>query len=65
MTKQELTHNVKALRNQINKLEVRCQEREDKLLKVLLSLEPFVQVLTSAQQKEMMRLAGMEEQDND
>jgi septal ring factor EnvC (AmiA/AmiB activator) len=65
MTKQELTTNIKALRNQINKLEVRCQEREDKLLKVLLAMEPFVEVLTSVQQKEMMRLAGIEEQDND
>mgnify|MGYP003654001086 FL=1 len=60
MTKQELTTNIKALRNQINKLEVKCQEREDKLLKVLFALEPFIEVLTSAQQKEMIRLAGMD-----
>ena len=60
MTKQELTTNIKALRNQINKLEVRFQEREDKLLKVLFALEPFVEVLTSSQQKEMMILAGMD-----
>lgn len=36
------------------KLEVKCQIREDKLLKVLLALEPFVEVLTDAQQKQMM-----------
>ena len=60
MTKQELTTNIKALRNQINKLEVKCQEREDKLLKVLFAMEPFIEVLTSAQQKEMIILAGMD-----
>jgi hypothetical protein len=61
MTKQELTTSLKTLRNQMAALELKCQEREDKLLKVLLALEPFVQVLTSAQQKEMMRLASIEE----
>jgi hypothetical protein len=54
MTKQELTTELKALRSQMGLLELKCKEREDKLLKVLLSLEPFVKVLTSAQQKEMM-----------
>ena len=61
MTKQELTANVKVLIRRIGKLEDKCQEREDKLLKVLLALEPFVEVLTSAQQKEMMRLVEMVE----
>ena len=61
MTKQELTSNVKVLIRRIGKLEDKCQEREDKLLKVLLALEPFVEVLTSAQQKEMMRLVEMVE----
>jgi hypothetical protein len=35
-------------------LEVKCQEREDKVVKVLMALEPFVEVLTTAQQKQMM-----------
>ena len=61
MTKQELTISLKSLRNQMAKLELKSQEREDKLLKVLLALEPFVEVLTTVQQKEMMRLAGIED----
>jgi hypothetical protein len=61
MTKQDLTRNLATIRNQMAALELKCQEREDKLLKVLLALEPFVKVLTSAQQKEMMRLVGMDD----
>ena len=61
MTKQELTISLKSLRNQMAKLELKSQEREDNLLKVLLALEPFVEVLTTVQQKEMMRLAGIED----
>ncbi len=43
------------LRAQINNLEVKSQEREDKMIKVLLTLEPFVEVLTKAQQLEVER----------
>ena len=37
----------------MNNLEVKSQEREDKMLKVLMTLEPFVEVLTKAQQLEI------------
>jgi len=50
----ELRGQIKLLRAQINNLEVRCQEREDRLLKLLETLEPFVEVLTDAQQKKIM-----------
>jgi hypothetical protein len=54
ISKIELRAQIKLLRAQMDNLEVKCQEREDKLLKILLALEPFVEVLTSAQQKTMM-----------
>ncbi len=44
---------IKALRRQIVSLEKRCQEREDKITKVLMAIEPFVEVLTKAQQLEL------------
>jgi hypothetical protein len=54
ISKIELRAQIKLLRAQMDNLEVKSQEREDKLLKILLTLEPFVEVLTSAQQKTMM-----------
>lgn len=48
ISKIELRSQIKLLRAQMDNLEVKCQEREDKLLNVLLTLEPFVEVLTSA-----------------
>ena len=60
MTKSEIEIKLKTLRAQMSKMETRAQEREDKLLKILFALEPFVEVLTSAQQKEMTRVAGLE-----
>lgn len=50
----ELRQQIKLLRTQMANLEVKCQEREDKVVKVLMALEPFVEVLTTAQQKQMM-----------
>ena len=50
----ELRGQIKLLRAQINNLEVKCQEREDRLLKLLETLGPFFEVLTGAQQKKIM-----------
>ena len=44
---------IKALRRQLATLEKKCQEREDKMTKVLMALEPFVEALTKAQQLEL------------
>ncbi len=55
ISKIELRAQIKLLRAQINNLEVKSQEREDKMIKVLLTLEPFVEVLTKAQQLEVER----------
>ena len=54
ISKIELRAQIKLLRAQIDNLEVKCQEREDKVVKILMALEPFVEVLTTAQQKQMM-----------
>jgi len=54
ISKIELRAQIKLLRAQMDNLEVKCQEREDKLLNILVALEPFVEVLTDAQQKAMM-----------
>ena len=56
ISKIELRAQIKLLRAQMDNLEVKCQEREDKLFKLLLTLEPFVEMLTIAQKKELMDL---------
>lgn len=54
ISKIELREQIKLLRTQMNDLEVKCQEREDKVVRILMALEPFVEVLTTSQQKQMM-----------
>ena len=54
ISKIELRAQIKLLRAQMDNLEVKCQEREDKLVEVIMALEPFIEVLTTAQQKQMM-----------
>ena len=53
ISKIELRAQIKLLRAQLSNLEVNCREREDKMLKVLMAIEPFLEVLTMAQQKEI------------
>tara|TARA_R110002094_G_scaffold161424_5_gene146587 strand:- start:1053 stop:1235 length:183 start_codon:yes stop_codon:yes gene_type:complete len=50
----ELRQQIKLLRAQLHNLEVKCQDREDKVVKILMKLEPFVEVLTATQQKQLM-----------
>ena len=54
ISKIELRAQIKLLRAQMDNLEAKCKEREDKLVDILLAIEPFINVLTDAQQKELM-----------
>ena len=51
MSKVELEREVKLLRQQMVRMEERCQQREDKLMKIFESLEPFLTVMTEAQRR--------------
>ena len=51
--KADIRSEIKALRFQMAKLETRCKDREDKLIKVLLILEPFLGPLDAAMDKKL------------
>jgi hypothetical protein len=54
--KADLRAEIKALRYQMAKLEKRCKEREDRVVKVCFILEPFMAVLSPEQNKKIMKL---------
>tara|TARA_R110002020_G_C15781312_1_gene729214 strand:- start:317 stop:505 length:189 start_codon:yes stop_codon:yes gene_type:complete len=56
MTKQELRRELKALRDRVVLVETKCQEREDKLMNFLISLEPFFDSLSPDAQKKTMEV---------
>jgi hypothetical protein len=53
-SKIELERNIRLLRNQMAELEIRCQQRGDKLMMVFEAIEPFFGIMTEAQQKNML-----------
>lgn len=53
-SKTDLQREIKNVRQQMVTLEKRCQEREDRMLKVLLSFEPFLPALSEAAQRELL-----------
>lgn len=50
-SKADLERDVRQLRQQMAALDKRCQEREDKLIWVLETIEPFIDVMTYAQKE--------------
>jgi hypothetical protein len=52
--KSELRAEIKALRIQMAKMEANSQEREDKLMRLMLILEPFFNALTPEMHKKVM-----------
>lgn len=56
MGQQDLRMQIKSLRDRMVKLEKRAKEREDVLTKVVLMLEPFLEVFTEAQKQEVMKM---------
>lgn len=54
MTKQELRRELKVLRDRVALVETKCQERENKLMSFLISLEPFLDSLSPDAQKKIM-----------
>ena len=57
-SKNELRAQIKLLREQMNNLEVRCKEREDKLVNFVISLEPFLNALSPETHKQIMDELG-------
>lgn len=54
ISKIELRAQIKLLRAQMNNLEVKSQEREDKLMNLVLTLEPFLNALSPEIHKQIM-----------
>jgi len=54
ISKIELRAQIKLLRAQMNNLEVKCTQREDKLMNLILILEPFFNALTPEMHKQVM-----------
>jgi hypothetical protein len=52
--KSDLRLEIKALRLQMAKLDESCKDREDKLMRLMLILEPFFNALTPEMHKKVM-----------
>jgi hypothetical protein len=50
----ELRTQIRLLRSQLYTLEVKCQDREDKLMNLILILEPFINALSPEMHKQIL-----------
>ncbi len=55
MLKSQLRQDIKALRIQMANLERKCQEREDKVVKFLLNMEPYLSLLAPDVQDKLLK----------
>lgn len=58
-SKTDLYRELKNLRKQFTDLEKKCQDREDKLVKILFAVEPFLPTLSEAAQREIEDTIGL------
>jgi|GEM_PF-3483366 predicted nuclease with TOPRIM domain len=61
--RQELRQDIKALRNQMARLEEKCKEREDKLVKLIFALEPFLNALSPEMHEKILEVMKESESD--
>jgi hypothetical protein len=54
MNKLELRSQIAMLRTQMDKLEIKCQKREDKIVKLIFLLEPFLNALSPEIHKQIL-----------
>jgi len=59
VSKGDLRAQIKLLRVQMNNLEVKSQEREDKLMNLVLVLEPFLNALSPEIHKQIIEALGI------
>lgn len=52
-SKRDLQNNIKVLRSQVTRLEVRCAEREDKLVELILAIGKWIPALPKHVQAEL------------
>ncbi len=55
MLKSELVMEVKLIRKQLYDLKIACEAREDKLLGLLLKMEPFINALAPSVHKQILQ----------
>lgn len=58
ISKIELRAQIKLLRAQMNNLEVKSKEREDKIMDLVLILEPFLNALSPEIHKQIVKTLG-------
>ena len=54
ISKKDLRAQIKLLRTQMANLEVKCQEREDRIMQFICTLEPFLNALSPEMHKQIL-----------